>query len=75
MCGDNFNPYQLQTAMYGILEPETISTAKGLLMLKGLHKEHVKGIFKFLKSYLLDKVELNVKSRCIFAWSGKSCLD
>jgi hypothetical protein len=36
-----------------------------------LFKEHKKELVPFTKTYLLDTLELNVKARCCFAWTGK----
>jgi len=35
-------------------------------------KNHLGNIEKYSKPYLLDKFELNLKSRCVFAWSDPS---
>ena len=34
-----------------------------------LDKEHAKKIAQFRAEYLLDRLEVNVKSRCVFAWT------
>lgn len=61
--------WQLQDCLYHIYEPEVSCITSSFLSIKGLHKTHIKGMQKFSKTYLLDKLELNVKSRCIFSWS------
>lgn len=61
----------LQELFYAMLEPEVHIASKTFLMLKGTHKDHKKKLEVYCKTYLLDKLELNKKSRCVFAWSGK----
>ena len=36
----------------------------------GLSKKDIKIFEKFSNTYLLDKLEINTKSRCVLAWSG-----
>lgn len=36
----------------------------------GLSKKQIKTFEKFSHTYLLDKIEINTKSRCVLAWSG-----
>lgn len=47
-------------------------TSSALLSIRGLHADLVKKIPKFTDTYLLDRLELNVKSRCVFCWSDKA---
>ena len=63
------NPPLLQESLYSLYEPEVETCRNILLGLPGLHKDHIKKLPKFTKTYLLDVLELNSKSRCIFCWS------
>jgi hypothetical protein len=60
---------QLQDAFYMLYEPEVEACTSALTIVKGKHKDYIKMIPKFSKTYLLDRLELNVKSRCVFCWS------
>ena len=45
------------------------SVANAFLLVRGLRKIHFKTIPKYSSSYLLDRLDLNMKTRCVFAWS------
>ena len=65
----SFTPGQLQDAFYLLYEPE-VATALTLLAAPAeLKPDHRKALAKLSNAYLLDRFELNVKSRCVFAWS------
>lgn len=68
---EHFNQASLQASYYTLFEPEVEASCQTILRLIAFSKDNVKGIRKAAKTYLLDKLELNVKSRCVFAWSGK----
>jgi len=69
LFGSDFGEWQLQDCMYQIYEPEVAAISSTFLGLKNLDKNHKKLMQKFSKTYLLDKMELNVKARCVFSWS------
>lgn len=50
-------------------EVDTISNAVQLY--PDIDKQQRKKISKLARVYLLDTLELNTKSRCVFAWAGK----
>lgn len=64
-----FSQGQLQDCFYMLLEPEVEAAQSALLALSDLHPEARRALPKFTATYLLDRFELNVKSRCLFAWS------
>lgn len=68
LYGSAISQQQLQESFYVLFEPEILACTS-LTQIKALHKHHVKGIHRFSKAYLLDSLELNVKSRCLFSWS------
>lgn len=43
-----------------------------LKCIEGLSKKQVRTFEKLSKSYLLDKLEVNTKARCVLAWAGRS---
>ncbi len=59
----------LQNAFYVMYDPEVATVGSALKIVRGLHKDLAKQIPKFADSYLLDRLELNVKSRSVFCWS------
>jgi hypothetical protein len=69
LYGPEVDQAGLQDAFYALYEPEVAAVTSALTIVKGLHKDHIKKIPKFAKTYLLDRLELNVKSRCVFCWS------
>lgn len=73
--GANFNQFKLQESFYDLFEPELESCRRAFMSVKTLQKHHKKKFPKFSKDYLLDKLELNVKSRCVFAWSGVATIE
>jgi len=66
---ENFTQGLLQSSYYSILEPEVATASEACRLVLASSKDHVKAIKKVTPIYLLDKLELNVKSRCVFAWS------
>ncbi len=73
--GPTLSNARLQDCFYSLYVPE-VEACAGLLVDtaskdKSL-KHHVKGVPKLAKTYLLDKLELNTKARCVLAWSGMS---
>ena len=63
------NP-QLQDCFYTLYNSEVDCASAIFLEVKDKHKHHTKGMAKFAKNFLLDSLELNEKTRCVFAWSG-----
>ena len=71
LFGEELNQERLQECFYTLFEPE-VQTCTALFLLKPtIHKHHRKLLPKFAKTYLLDTAELNVKLRCLLAWSGE----
>ena len=63
----------LQDAFYVLYEPEV--KLVGDLMSSAPRfgvKAHKKPLKSYLSTYLLDELELNVKTRCVFVWVGDS---
>jgi hypothetical protein len=69
LYASEFNQWQMQDSFYQIYEQEVSAVAKIFLLVRGLRKIHFKTIPKYSASYLLDVLDLNMKSRCVFAWS------
>lgn len=74
---EHFNLYpslltqnQLQESFYDLYDPEVQCISSNLLLIKGIHNDHTKKLNKYVSVYLLDKIELNTKSRCVFNWAG-----
>jgi hypothetical protein len=67
----DFSQGALQDAFYLLYEPEIVAVVNTLAAVEGLHPDYHKktGLAKFSATYLLDRFELNVKSRCVLAWS------
>jgi hypothetical protein len=61
---------QLQLCFYTLYDPEVVACTDAFLHITNLNKRNYKTYKKYSKNYLLDVLELNIKSRCIFAWSG-----
>lgn len=61
----------LQDAFYVLYDPEVATVSSALMIVRGLHNDLAKQIPKFTDSYLLDRLELNVKSRSVFCWSDE----
>ena len=61
---------RLQEAFYAIYEPEIATSLDLFCEFKKDDPNYVKRVRKFSSTYLLDKLELNTKSRCVFCWSG-----
>jgi len=72
LYGTQIQQDTLQLAFYTLYEPE-IQTTASLLPLYPFQrqKKQTKINAKLASTYLLDKLELNTKTRCVFAWSGK----
>ena len=70
LYGEKLNQIKLQECFYTLYEPEVITCESILTSFKSLEKKNIKSIPKFSKNYLLDVMELNIKSRCVFNWSG-----
>ncbi|RYY82731.1 hypothetical protein EON63_12785 [archaeon] len=45
-------------------------TARTLMTVYPLTKKLQKRVFKLADSFLIDRMELNTKNRCIYAWSS-----
>jgi len=70
LYGTELHQDTLQLAFYALYEPE-IQTTATLLPLYPFQrqKKQMKIHTKLASTYLLDKLELNTKTRCVFAWS------
>eukprot|EP01038_Epipyxis_sp_PR26KG_P011535 gene11535-15451_t len=69
---NQFNQELLQESFYSLYEPEIetcLSLFKRISNNENVHKHHIKRLPKFGNTYLLDKLELNAKARCVLAWS------
>lgn len=71
LYGSKFNNPQLQDCFYTLYNAEVECVSGVFAQLKDKHKHHKKGMNKHSRNYLLDTLELNTKSRCVFAWSGQ----
>lgn len=61
----------LQDGFYALFEPEVKLIGDYLQQTTQFSsKKHKKIMKKWLDTYLLDDLELNVKSRCVFVWVG-----
>ena len=74
LCGETFTQQQLQSSLYLALEPDVAATTEVLLEQVSMDEKKRKELDKYAKTYLLDVVELNVKSRCVFNWSSPNFL-
>jgi hypothetical protein len=74
LCGETFTQQQLQSSLYLALEPDVAAAAEVMLEQPSMDKKKRKELDKYAKTYLLDVVELNVKSRCVFNWSSPKFL-
>lgn len=62
---------ELQDGFYALFEPEVKLVGDFLQQTAQFSsKKHKKVMKKWLDTYLLDDLELNVKSRCVFVWVG-----
>ena len=66
-----FTNQQLQDCFYTLYNSEVECVSLIFSEIKDKHKQHKKGMEKYAKNYLLDNLEVNTKSRCVFAWSGE----
>ena len=71
LYSSNFNNEQLQDCFYTLCNAEVDCVSTIFLEMKNKNKQHKKGMSKYAKNFLLDTLELNTKSRCVFAWSGR----
>lgn len=65
-----YNQAQLQDSLYALYNAEVACVQELFLEKVAPPKKEAKRFAAFAKSYLLDTLELNVKSRCVFTWSG-----
>lgn len=72
MYGDSLNQVQFQNSFYAVFDPEIQTVVENFVAEPGIHKKLKKEFPKFSSTYLLDSLELNTKSRCVFCWSGKN---
>jgi hypothetical protein len=70
LFGDSLTHDRLQECMYSLFDPEIESITSQVLKIKLWNKKQRKLIGNMSKKFLLDKLELNMKVRCIIAWSG-----
>lgn len=64
-----FTQLQLQEALYATYEPEVAACSELFCVLQKDDPKYVKKVKRYASTYLLDKLELNTKSRCVFCWS------
>ena len=70
LYGDQCTQHSLQQGFYHLFDPEIdVVTSIFLKLNKNFPKIHNKKFKKFSATYLLDKLELNSKSRMTFCWS------
>lgn len=67
------NIERMQECFYALYEPE-IDTCLAMLLAEGdrLHPHHRKGLQKFWRTYLLDKLDLHMHLRCTLGWADRS---
>jgi hypothetical protein len=73
LFGESVDQHLTQQMFYTFLEPEVLACQKGFQLIKSpnlAQKLHKKKFLKFSNYYLLDKLELNTKARCVFCWTG-----
>jgi hypothetical protein len=66
----SFTQADLQSCFYLIYKAEIETVLNGFKAFPGLQKSQLKKFPRAARVYLLDTLELNSKSRCVFAWSG-----
>jgi hypothetical protein len=66
----SFTQAELQNSFYVLYTSEMETIVTGFRAFPGLQKSHLKKFPHAAKVFLLDTLELNSKSRCIFAWAG-----
>ena len=69
LYGPQFTNQSLQDCFYTLYNSE-VDCVSAIFSEFNEKNEHKKIMKKFSKNYLLDTIELNTKSRCVFAWSG-----
>jgi hypothetical protein len=70
LYGDKCTQHSLQHSFYNLYDPEIdVTTSIFVKLNKNYEKIHNKKFKKFSATYLLDKLELNSKSRMTFCWS------
>lgn len=70
LYGDRFDQESLQTSLYALYNTEIDVVVNLFQKYPGITKRIQKTLTKNANAYLLDKLELNTKTRCILAWSG-----
>lgn len=70
LYGPELNQERMQECFYSLYEPEIHTYTTIFLQNPALHPHHKKNMPVFAKTYLLDKHDLNMKLRCVLAWSG-----
>jgi hypothetical protein len=70
LYGTPLTQVQLQSSFYSLYDPEVQATVEMYLLIPDLKKDQKKSFPKLAKTFLLDNMELNSKSRCVFSWSG-----
>jgi hypothetical protein len=73
LFGPEVSEELLQLSMHIYFESEVATALYLIQQYPNVHKKCRKRAEKVAKTYLLDALELNVKSRCVYAWSGKLC--
>jgi hypothetical protein len=77
LFGDTVDQFQTQQMFYTFLDPEVVTCQTGFQLIKSpdlAKKVHKRKFNKFCNYYLLDKLELNTKARCVFCWAGMALL-
>ena len=69
LFASKYGQAQLQDSFYTLYNAEVACVRELFVSQLGLTKQEIKRFNKFAKSYLLDSLELNVKSRCVYIWS------
>lgn len=72
LYNQTFTQADLQSSFYLIYNAEIEAVLNGFKAFPGLQKSHLKKFPSAARVYLLDTLELNSKSRCVFAWSGSN---
>ena len=65
-----YSQAQLQDSFYALYNAEVACVQELFLEKVAPPKKEAKRFVAYAKSFLLDTLELNVKSRCVFTWSG-----
>jgi hypothetical protein len=71
LYGSPLTNAELQDGFYALFEPEVKLVGDFMQQTPRFSsKKHKKQLKKWLDTYLLDELELNVKTRCVFMWVG-----